>query len=212
MSTFNSLLENSVESKTLKAHCTEHPTKRFKLMDIINKAIKDQGPNFDLNFIDVSKIDNMEELFWQFDEFNGDISQWDVSNVEDMSCMFQESAFSGDISHWNTKNVHYMNAMFSSSEFNGDISQWDVSNVEDMKFMFCESNFNGDISHWNVSKVFDMSYMFKKSSFKGDISSWDISNVNLAFCMFKRAKYPKEKIKALAQKNPTFARIKDLIY
>ena len=164
MSTFNSLLENSVESKTLKAHCTEHPTKRFKLMDIINKAIKDQGPNCDLNFIDVSKIDNMEELFWQFDEFNGDISQWDVSNVEDMSCMFQESAFSGDISHWNTKNVHYMNAMFSSSEFNGDISQWDVSNV------------------------------------------------NLAFCMFKRAKYPKEKIKALAQKNPTFARIKDLIY
>jgi hypothetical protein len=30
--------------------------------------------------------------------FNGDISQWNVSNVTNMSCMFKDSLFNGDIS------------------------------------------------------------------------------------------------------------------
>jgi len=34
-------------------------------------------------------------------KFNGDINNWDVSNVTDMLCMFQDSNFNRDISSWN---------------------------------------------------------------------------------------------------------------
>ena len=48
----------------------------------------------------------MAEVFYELD-FNGDISQWDVSNVTDMSFMFS-----------------------SYKSFNQDISKWDVSKVK----------------------------------------------------------------------------------
>lgn len=41
----------------------------------------------------------MSDLFY-YSEFNGDISKWDVSNVENMNSMFEESSFNGDISKW----------------------------------------------------------------------------------------------------------------
>ena len=33
-------------------------------------------------------------------EFNGDISQWDVSSVTEMGHMFYKSEFNGDITQW----------------------------------------------------------------------------------------------------------------
>jgi surface protein len=65
--------------------------------------------------------------------------------------MFSESQFNGDVGNWNVSNVTNMSHMFWSSRFNGDISQWDVSNVTDMSYMFSHSQFNGDISKWNIS-------------------------------------------------------------
>jgi surface protein len=44
-------------------------------------------------------------MSWMFanSAFNGDISKWDVSSVEDMSGMFARSVFNGDISQWKIK-------------------------------------------------------------------------------------------------------------
>ena len=72
-----------------------------------------------------------------------------------------------------------MSYLFDETNFNGDISNWDVSNVINMSGMFCWcKNFNQDISSWNVSNVKDMSYMFYEcESFNQDISKWDVSNV-----------------------------------
>jgi surface protein len=39
-----------------------------------------------------------------------------------MSYMFENSKFNGDISNWDVSNVINMFCMFDSSEFNGDIS------------------------------------------------------------------------------------------
>ena len=55
------------------------------------------GFNCDLNWIDTSKVTNMDSLFMG-SEFNGDISMWNVSNVTDMDRMFMDSEFNGDIS------------------------------------------------------------------------------------------------------------------
>jgi len=53
----------------------------------------------------------MRGLF-EYVKFKGDISNWDVSNVTDMECMFRGSNFNGDISKWNVSNVTDMHRMF----------------------------------------------------------------------------------------------------
>ena len=123
------------------------PTNKKELEKLIKQRMKEQGPNCDLNDIDVSEIKDMSALFYN-SEFNGDISKWDVSNVTNMDSMFE------------------------GSEFNGDISKWDVSRVKDMHSMFYNSSFDGDISKWNVSRVKDMSYMFVGSPLEGNEPSW----------------------------------------
>ena len=72
---------------------------REQLKELINQRVREQGPNCDLNDIDVSKIDDMSYLFFE-SHFNGDISDWDTSSVEDMSFMFDSSKFNGDLSRW----------------------------------------------------------------------------------------------------------------
>jgi len=115
--------------------------------------------------------------FDYIDNFNGDISLWDVSHVQYMNGMFVGSSFNGDISGWDVSNVVNMEMMFAMSEFNRDISKWDVHNVTDMCGMFAQSGFNGDISGWDVSHVRTMLGLFYQSSFRQDISEWQI-NVN----------------------------------
>ncbi len=144
--------------------------------------------NGDISQWDVSNVTTMRSMFYQ-SKFNGDISGWDVSNVTTMRTMFYQSKFNGDISAWDVSNVTFMHYMFSYAPFNEDISKWDVSNVTDMEAMFTETPFTGDISEWDVSSVGNMKYMFWGSSFNGDISKWKVSNVTNMYAMFYQSKF-----------------------
>ena len=128
------------------------------LRKLIYERIKDQGFKANLNDIDTSNITDMSQLFAEtyrsdggydilgsigkpsdgidFRRFDGDISQWDVSNVKSMNSMFYESKFDGDISNWDVSAVKNMQEMFFRSKFSGDLSEWDVSNVVNMRGMF----------------------------------------------------------------------------
>jgi len=178
------------------------PKTKSGLIKAIKKEIYEvQGtpdnPNWnaDLNCIDTGLITDMSGLFsdyqyrYKLDKFNGDISKWNVSNVEDMSEMFSGSLFNEDISNWDVSNVQNMSSMFRKSKFNRDISKWDVSNVENMELMFCCSNFNQNISNWNIKNVKFLTRMFYKSKFNQDISNWNVSNVINMLGMFKESEF-----------------------
>ena len=180
------------------------PNTKEELVDLIIKEIETNGPKCSLNHIDVSAITDMSDLFrggetmqyWSghpvLSDFDGDISDWDVSNVTNMSRIFNKCKYTGDngdISDWDVSNVTNMNGMFSLSKFTGDISNWDVSNVTSMRSMFYWSEFDGDISNWDVSNVRDMERMFISSDFNKDISDWDVSNVKYMGDMFAFSKF-----------------------
>ena len=136
-------------------------------------------------------VTNISNMFQEDNNFNGDISDWDTSNVENMSGMFRSTrAFNGDISRWKTSSVTDMSRMFQLSKcFNGDISRWDTENVTDMSGMFQEAvRFNGDISSWETGKVTDMSFMFNNAHrFNSDLSEWQTDNVQDMTSMFEGA-------------------------
>ena len=105
---------NYIVSKHSSKVYKYQPNNRDELKDLINKLIKERGNKADLNDIDTSDITDMCGLFVD-SNFNGDISKWDVSNVTNISYMFDSSKFTGK---------------------NGDLSKLDVSNVKDMSSMF----------------------------------------------------------------------------
>ena len=59
------------------------PKTNEELKEIIKTRISKEGLNCDLNDIDVSLITDMSYLFYM-SKFNGDISKWITSNVENM--------------------------------------------------------------------------------------------------------------------------------
>ena len=128
------------------------PETKEELKEIIERRIKTEGKEVDLNDIDTSKVTDMSYLFSAL-EFNGEISNWDVSNVTNMRYMFYGcKSFNQDISNWDVSKVIDMDSMFyGCKDFNQDIYDWGVSNVNDMRAMFygCKS-FNQDISSRNV--------------------------------------------------------------
>jgi len=144
---------------------------RAHLLLLVEKQIRLNGQECDLNHIDTSQVTHMSGIF-EGVQFNGEISEWNVSNVTKMDFMFSHSNFTGDISKWNVSNVIDMGHMFFHSEFNGDISKWKTHNVENMCNMFDKAKFKGDISEWDVSKVRNMYCLFYESEFNGDLSKW----------------------------------------
>jgi len=130
---------------------------------------------------DVSSVTDMSSLFSSAEYFNSDISSWDVSSVTNMEGMFVYAySFNGDLSTWDVSSVTNMEAMFFfANSFNGDLSAWDVSSVTNMSEMFSYTDsFNGDLSAWDVSSVTNMFEMFDLApSFNRDLSAWNVSSV-----------------------------------
>ena len=167
------------------------PTNKNELKQLINDF------SINLGDIDTSLIKDMSYLFNNTKRTNFDgIENWNVSNVEDMRCMFRGSNFNGNISNWNVSRVEDMAYMFANSKFNGDISNWNVSKVLDMNRMFYNSKFNGDISDWNVSKVKHKYKVFSKT-YPFDVSHW---NITYEHSQYKNSKNNKPLIHPILKK------------
>jgi surface protein len=117
---------------------------------------------------DTSEVTDMSSLFLDAHEFNSPIEEWDVSNVTTMHAMFDNAfRFNKNLNNWNVSKVEDMSEMFSSSEelfFNKPVEKWDVSNVTNMGHMFVGAvSFNQPIEKWDVSNVTDMGGMFSEA-------------------------------------------------
>ena len=139
----------------------DNPNEMTKTLTIlIETIIEKRGNECSLNDIDVSNIKQMyyEEYFiygvFYNSPFNGDISGWDVSNVEDMRYMFDDSDFNGNISKWNVQKVKSMRCMFHLSKFTGENGIFKLKKgnvVKTIDDMFNKSDFNANIEDWVVN-------------------------------------------------------------
>ena len=124
----------------------------------------------------------------------GPISEWDVSNVTDMSGLFSKYREEDEVDEDEDED-EYEEDMYDYDQrndfehFDEDISKWDVSNVTNMRGMFEYAiYFNQDISRWNVSNVTNMSDMFHNAAeFNQPIGIWNVSNVTNMSGMFSGA-------------------------
>ena len=136
----------------------------------------------------VSEVTDMSDLFSGCTTFNDDISRWDVSKVTNMEEMFEwAKEFNQPIGDWDVSKVTNMKGMFHYAyKFNKPIGDWNVSNVTNMQEMFCEAKaFNQRIGDWDVSKVTNMSTMFQDAfEFNRPIGKWNVSNVTDMSWMF----------------------------
>ena len=124
-----SIVERLHINKDIKNY-NYHPKTNGELIKIVDQLIKERGNDANLNDIDTSEITDMDGIF-EGSNFNGDISNWDVSNVKYMKNMFSHSSFTGE---------------------NGDISNWDVSNVINMDGIFYDSPLEKNPPKWYKKK------------------------------------------------------------
>jgi surface protein len=138
-----------------------------------------------------STVQVLHELFYGATSFNGDVGNWNTSNVIDMSNMFDGAiSFDQPIGDWNTSNVTDMRGMFGgASSFSQSIGDWSTSNVSDMSYMFAGATlFDQPIGSWNTSSVSNMFGMFQgATSFDQPIGGWSTSNVTEMSVMFNQA-------------------------
>ena len=128
----------------------------------------------------------MKRLF-QLSKFNGNISEWDVSNVTNMSYMFHSTPFNQPIGNWDVSNVTNMEQMFSNNDmFNKDLNSWNTISVTNMSGMFRKADrFNKPLNNWNTSNVRSMNWMFSNArNFNQPLNNWNVSKVEGADCMF----------------------------
>lgn len=136
------------------------PKTPTELQELLKKRFTDEGYELNLNDIDTSEITNMAGMFSfllvkDCNKVKIDVSEWDVSNVTDMTGLFHNlSSFNCDLSKWNVSKVKSMQKMFwACSEFEGNgLKNWNVSNVNNVNsmFMYC-GKFNEDVSNWKIN-------------------------------------------------------------
>jgi surface protein len=190
------------------SYSRDGPVKKNSILTIEEwdvSEVTDMSNLFNFKYKEYAEPNNpdlLKSFISDLGSFNRDISNWDVSNVINMSDMFKNvHYFNQPIGKWNVSNVTNMSGMFDSDNerltlikktpegFNNPIGEWNVSRVTNMANMFRNaSNFNQDIGKWDVSNVTNMSGMFcVAKKFDKPLNSWNVGNVTDMSNMFRNA-------------------------
>lgn len=175
--------------------------------DILIREIanqKDEFGNYLINRVITTFVTNLGGIspsgFWDQLHIRADLRSWDVSNVTDMTRLFDIGRFYLntnpllDISYWDVSKVQKMEMLFYTCYGceNLDLSKWDTSQVTNMaKTFFQAKSIPVGIGAWDTGKVENMRGMFmwmNDGNLIPDISGWDVSNVTEMNGMFMDTK------------------------
>lgn len=158
------------------------------LRDTFQGCLKFNG---NINNWDISNVTNLQGVFASCSVFNQPLNDWNTSNVTTLFSMFQlASIFNQPLNNWDTSNVIIMSNVFNVARgFNQPLGNWNLTSTTSISGMFASSySFNQDISSWDTSNVIDMNSAFSGAiSFNQDISNWNTSNVTNMSSMFRSA-------------------------
>ena len=157
---------------------------------------------------DVSRVDDMSELFRDKATFNAQIGGWDTSRVTTMDGTFydadvfnrpldwdtssvttMQSTLRGAVTFnaplvWDTSKVAMMSDTFGfAGSFNKPLA-WDTSAATSMKEMFYGASLFDQPLAWDTSKVADMSYTFQEAEVFNSELAWDTSAVTIMWDTF----------------------------
>lgn len=114
--------------------------------------------NLSITATDIPDLSQAQDLSFAFSHsgvsFIPNINDWDVSNVTDLSNLFEQVlGFNQSLSNWDVSNVTDMSFMFDgATSFNQSLNIWDVSSLQYFDYMFRDAgNFNQDFSSWNLN-------------------------------------------------------------
>jgi hypothetical protein len=162
----------------------------FTTKDQLRKAIENYFnglDNSDISNWDTSQITDMSELFQLIKQKTVEpiTLNWNTRNVKNMYCMFFNCK-QDFILNFDTGNVENMCAMFSYSHFNQPLL-FNTSNVNNMQGMFYNAtNFNQPLL-FNTSNVISMSGMFYNATNFNQPLNFDTRNVETMYSMFCNA-------------------------
>ena len=171
-------LSNTVNLNNMFQGCSKLSIVNFPVTGTGNDARADNM------FLNCTSLGNVNTL-----------SNWDTSNITNMSYMFDGCSYLNNLtglSNWNTGNVTDMKYMFRGCSMLKSLSalgNWDLQKGPNMERMFTRCGVN-DISgliNWNVSKVSTLTGLFELCMSLTDISgleNWDtqsVTNLSYAF-------------------------------
>ncbi|WP_028519303.1 BspA family leucine-rich repeat surface protein [Ruminococcus flavefaciens] len=193
------LLNGKVNKQDVRQYCNNEKVKKVSCAKgtvfPVNCGAMFEGfyaKEFDFTNADLSKVDDMSNMFYLLNSGDAKIINLKASNATKMNYMFYNSPAleSLELSGWDTSKVEDMTGVFFDCKKleSLDLRGWDTSNVENMSCMFEECNElrSLDLSSFDTSKVKDMSNMFIYcSSLKSlDVSNFDTSNAEHMQSMF----------------------------
>ncbi len=159
-----------------------------------------------------SSLSSATRMFAGASVFNQNVNSMNLSQVADLSSVFNGAAFfnNGDAGGtdnrtndvrmtWTVSNATIMTSMFEgATRFNQDLSSWNTGSATNMRNMFKSNLYfnNGDaegttsnvVMAWNTANVTDMTEMFRGASrFNQDLNSWNTAKVTTLNATFQDA-------------------------
>lgn len=138
-----------------------------ELMEIMGIAMFLNGYEHDLDFIDVSNVEDFSHLF-------SDVYRFKLnSRTEEIRINFR--LFNGSIKTWDVRKGKNFTSMFFMSNFNKHELNFNFEKAECAKRMFYGSKFNKAFQALNINRLKNIEYMFMSSNIEQPIYM-DLSN------------------------------------
>ena len=134
---------------------------------------------------DLTILEDMFKTFAQAENFNSDISSWNVSNCTlFQDTFFNATSFNQPLNSWDVSSAESFSQMFrGATVFNQPIGSWDVSNVTNCQNMFHSArDFNQDIGDWRFTVIDRINGMFAYTTNFNNGGSDNIKNWTMGTC------------------------------